>query len=79
MNFGTGILFFSDFVDMLKVTGVLLPDGTFDESKVDVLAEQLEFVNKTTVLLAKYGLNVPANVATIIDALPLIAKLAKLA
>ncbi len=73
MNAGTGLFLVADFVELLKVKGLLLPDGSFDSSRLDTIQEDLEFAVSVEALLKAYGLVVPEKIDQIIAFLPIIA------
>lgn len=75
MNAGQLLKVVKDIVALLEDSGVLLPDGTFDKSKLDTLQEDIAFAARVEGVLAKYGLDVPDKVNKVIAILPLIAEL----
>jgi hypothetical protein len=75
MNAGTLAHVGRDLVNLLDVAGILRPDGTFDQSKLDTIAEDLILARQIEGVLKDHGLLVPDRVDRIIGILPLVAAL----
>ena len=73
MNAGQLLLFQSDVVTLVRTTGILRPDGTFDQTKLDSVQEDIAFGIAVEKLLAPYGVTAPEKVQRFIDLLPMIA------
>jgi hypothetical protein len=73
MNAGQLLLFQSDVVTLLRTSGILRADGTFDATKLDTVAEDVAFGMAVEKLLIPYGITAPEKVQRFIDMLPLIA------
>jgi hypothetical protein len=75
MNLGEGLLLARDVITLLEHNGILLLDGTFDQTKLDSIQEDVEFAASVEGVLKIHGLDVPAKVDRVIALLPLVAGL----
>ena len=75
MNAGQLLLIVRDLIALLVAKGVLKPDGTFDQTKLDSLQEDLAFSAAVEKVLVAHGLAIPEKVQQVIDLLPLVAAL----
>lgn len=75
MNAGTLLIVVKELIALLLNRGILLPDGSFDQTKLDTIEEDLAFASAVEAILKAHGLNVPAKVEQIIQILPLLAGL----
>ena len=75
MNAGQLLLIVRDLIALLVADGVLKPDGTFDQTTLDSLQEDLAFSAAVEQVLVAHGLAIPAKVQQVIDLLPLVAAL----
>lgn len=75
MNAGTLVLIGRDGVDLLQRKGILLADGTVNESKLDTLQEDLELATGVEDILKAHGVNVPGRVDQVIRLLPVIVSI----
>ena len=75
MNAGSLLKFVKEFVTLLETKGVLLPDGSFDQTKLDTVKEDVDFGLAVEALLKAHGLPVPEKIDKFIAFLPLIAGL----
>lgn len=75
MNAGQVLLLARDLTVILVADGILLPDGTFDGTKLDQLPEDLAFAAQVERALKPYGIAVPDRIERILTLLPLVAQL----
>lgn len=75
MNAGQLLLIARDLITLLVNVGILRVDGTFDQTKLDTLQEDLAFAAAVEAMLAARGLSLPDRVEKIIAILPLVAGL----
>lgn len=75
MNAGQLLLVVTDLIALFVAGRLLLPDGTFDQTKLDTIQEDLVFAEQVEHVLVTHGLHVPEKVAKVIALLPLVATL----
>ena len=75
MNVGQLLFVVKDLLTFLEASGVLLPDGTFDKTKLDTVVEGVEFALAVKEILKKHGVIVPAKVDAVLSILPTLAVL----
>jgi len=75
MNAGQLLKFVKEFVILLETKGVLLPDGSLDQTKLDTIKEDVDFGLAVEALLKTHGLVVPEKVDKFIALLPVLAGL----
>lgn len=73
MNAGQLLLVVKDVLGLLETGGILLPDGRFDQTKLDTITEDAAFGLAIEGVLKKHGLHVPDRVDKILQILPLLA------
>lgn len=73
MNAGIPQLIVKDVTLLMERTGFLLPDGTYDQTKLDTWEENLAFVAGLQAIGQTYGLTFPPKVGQVIQLLPLLA------
>lgn len=72
MNAGQLLQVVKDLVVLLEAQGILLPDGTFDQTKVDTIEENIDFAILVQKLLETHGVVLPDRVNKIIQIIPLL-------
>lgn len=72
MKAGTAQFIISDVTALMVTRGILLPNGDYDETKLDTLQEDTQFAADVEAILVARGVPVPAKVDAIIKALPLL-------
>lgn len=72
MEIGTALKILRDVVNEMEVEGILKADGTFDQTKLDTIQEDVAFAAGVEKILEEHGLNIPAKVDKIIQIIPLI-------
>lgn len=75
MNAGALLLTVRDVINLLEGKGILLPDGTFDQTKVDTLKEDLDLAASVAAILKARGVELPERVDTLLKLLPILASL----
>jgi hypothetical protein len=73
MNAGLPLIIAADLSDVLQTKGILLPDGAFDQTKLDTISEDLDLVAAIEAVLKRHGLVLPAGIDEILQLLPVIA------
>jgi len=77
MNAGQLLQVVRDVVTLLESQGILLPDGSFDKTKLDTIEEDIAFAIALEGVLKVHGLVVPEKIDKIIQILPLLAAIIK--
>jgi hypothetical protein len=72
MTTGMPLLIAKDIIGQMEASGVLLPNGDFDDTKLDTLAENAAFIASVELILIQRGVPVPGTIDKIIRALPMI-------
>ena len=75
MNAGQLLQIVRDVITLLETNGILLPDGSFDQTKLDTIQEDVELGLAIEAVLKAHGLVVPEKVDKFIQILPLLAGL----
>jgi hypothetical protein len=76
MNAGTLLHVTRDLINLFDASGILRPDGTLDQTKLDTISEDLTLARAIEGVLKDHGLHIPARVDAIIGILPLVAAFA---
>jgi len=72
MKGGTLQLIVKDITTLMQTDGILLPNGDYDETKLDTVQEDTQFAADVAAIFVRYGVPVPPKVLAIIKALPLL-------
>lgn len=75
MNAGVLVFTVRDITNLLEQKGILLPDGTFDQTKLDTLKEDLDLAASVAAILKARGVDLPERVDTLLKLLPILASL----
>lgn len=70
MNVGMALKIAKDLIILLETDGILQTDGTFDQSKLDTLSEDVAFVADVELVLEAHGIHLPGKARQLIQALP---------
>jgi hypothetical protein len=72
MKPGLTLIIAKRIILLLEQQSILLPDGSFDDTKLDTIEEDVTFAAGIEQILKDAGLDVPDRVDKIVKALPLL-------
>lgn len=78
MNAGTLAFIGRDIVNLLEQQAILLPDGSFDATKLDTLEEDVALAGGIAGILRLDGVEIPDRIDAVIQLWPFITALLKM-